>query len=68
MGHEVIAYIIERTICDVLRSRNRMDSQTVAEAMKGYTARKDINWNLLSKYARIFKVTKLMRQYLEVLT
>jgi len=68
MGHKVIAYNIERTICDVLRSRNRMDSQTVAEAMKGYAARKDINWNLLSEYARIFKVTKLMRQYLEVLT
>ena len=68
MGHEIIAYNIERTICDVLRSRNRIDSQTVAEAMKGYAARKDINWNLLSEYARIFRVTKLMRQYLEVLT
>ena len=68
MGHEITVYSIERTVCDVLRSRNRMDSQTVAEAMKGYAARKDINWNLLSKYARIFKVTKLMRQYLEVLT
>jgi len=67
MGHKVTAYNIERTICDVLRSRNRMDSQTVAEALKGYAAQKDINWNLLSEYARIFKVTKLMRQYLEVL-
>jgi len=68
MGCMVTVYNIERTICDVLRSRNRMDSQTVAEAMKGYAARKDINWYLLSEYARIFKVTKLMRQYLEVLT
>lgn len=68
MGHEITAYNIERTICDVLRSRNRMDSQTVAEAMKGYAIRKDIKWNLLNEYARIFKVTKLMRQYLEVLT
>jgi len=67
MGNEVSAYNIERTICDALRSRNRMDSQTVAEAMKSYTALKDINWNLLSEYARIFRVTKLMRQYLEVL-
>jgi predicted transcriptional regulator of viral defense system len=67
MGHFVTVYNIERTICDVLRSRNRMDSQTVAGAMKGYAVRKDINWSLLSKYARIFKVTKMMRQYLEVL-
>jgi len=68
IGYDVIVYNVERTICDVLRSRNRMDSQTVAEAMKSYATHKNINWNLLSEYARIFKVTKLMRQYLEVLT
>jgi predicted transcriptional regulator of viral defense system len=68
MGHEITVYNIERTICDVFRSRNRMDNQTVAEAIKGYASRNDINWNLLSEYARIFSVTKLMRQYLEVLT
>ena len=68
MGNYVIAYNIERTICDTLRSRNRMDSQMVAGAVKSYAARKDINWDLLNEYARIFRVTKLMRQYLEVLT
>jgi len=68
MGHEVKVYNIERTICDVLRSRNRVDSQTVSEAMKGYAVLKNINWNLLNEYAQIFKVTKLLRQYLEVLT
>jgi len=68
MGHEVFAYNVERTICDVLRSKNRMDNQTVVEAIKGYAARKNINWNLLSEYARIFRVTKLLRHYLEVLT
>ena len=67
MGHDVKAYNMERTICDILRSRNRMDSQVLAEAMKGYAARKEINWNLLSEYARAFNVTSLMRQYLEVL-
>ena len=67
MGHWVAVYNIERTICDVLRSRNRMDSQTVAEAIKGYAVRKDIKWNLLSEYARIFRVTKLLQQYMEVL-
>jgi len=67
MGQEVKVYNIERTICDVMRSRNRIDSQTVAEALKGYAARKSVNWNLLNEYARIFSVIKLMRQYLEVL-
>jgi len=67
MGHDVKAYNIERTICDILRSRNRIDSQVLAEAMKGYAARKEINWCLLSEYARAFNVTSLLRQYLEVL-
>jgi predicted transcriptional regulator of viral defense system len=68
MGNEVIAYDAERTICDILRSRSRVDSQTFAEAMKSYAVRKGQNWNRLREYAEAFHVTKLLRQYLEVLT
>ena len=67
MGNEVTAYNAERTICDTLRSKNRVGSQTVAAAMKNYVARKGQDWSLLSKYAKIFRVTKRLRQYLEVL-
>lgn len=67
MGNEVIAYDTERTICDVLRSRSRIDSQVFAEAMKSYVAHKSQNWNKLRDYAEVFRVTKLLRQYLEVL-
>lgn len=67
MGHEVIAYNVERTVCDILRSRNRIESQTFAAAMKNYAARKDQNWNTLRSYAEAFHITKLLRQYLEVL-
>ena len=68
MGNEVTAYNAERTVCDILRSRSRVDSQTVAAAMKNYAARKYHDWNLLSKYAEIFRITKLLRRYLEVLS
>ena len=68
MGNEVTVYNAERTICDILRSRNRIDSQTVALAMKSYAARKGQDWSLLSKYTEIFRITKLLRQYLEVLS
>ena len=67
MGHKVIAYDVERTVCDILRSRNRVDGQTLAAAYKNYVARKDQNWNKLREYAEIFRITKLVRQYLEVL-
>ena len=68
MGNEVVAYDMERTICDILRSRSRIDGQTFAEAIKSYATRKDQNWNRLREYAEAFRVTKLLRQYLEVLT
>jgi predicted transcriptional regulator of viral defense system len=67
MGNEIIAYDAERTICDILRSRNRIDSQIFAEAMKSYAARKEQNWNKLRDYAEALRVTKLLRQYMEVL-
>ena len=67
MGHEVIAYDAERTICDILRSCSRIDNQTVAAAMKNYAARKNKDWDKLRSYAEVFRVTKLLQQYLEVL-
>jgi predicted transcriptional regulator of viral defense system len=66
-GNNVIAYNLERTICDTLRSRNQMDIAIVTDAIKRYVKRKDKNLNTLMRLAKIFQVTKLMRNYLEVL-
>lgn len=68
MGNKVIAYNAERTICDILRSRSRIDSQTFSEALKAYATRRGQNWNRLREYAEAFHITALLRQYLEVLT
>jgi predicted transcriptional regulator of viral defense system len=67
MGHNVTSYNVERTICDVIRSRNRIDSQIVADALKRYAAMGNKDLNRLADYARRFWVYKLLRQYLEVL-
>jgi predicted transcriptional regulator of viral defense system len=66
-GHTVIAYGLERTICDCLRSRNKMDISIVTDAIKRYTARKDKNLNTLMKMAETFGVTKQLRSYMDVL-
>jgi predicted transcriptional regulator of viral defense system len=66
-GHLVRTYDVERTICDILRSRNRIDDQTVAAAMKNYANRNDKNMRRLGEYAEIFRVTRILRGYLEVL-
>jgi len=68
MGHEVTAYDPERTICDILRSRNRIDDQTFAAAIKNYIVNNNHHdWKKLASYAEAFHVTRLLRQYLEVL-
>lgn len=67
MGHEVRAYDVERTVCDILRSRNRIDDQTVVAAMKNYVNRPGKDINKLGHYASLLRVTKILRSYLEVL-
>lgn len=66
-GNEVRCYDAERTICDLLRSRNRMDDETVISAIKNYAAYKDKDLNRLAVYAEKFRVSKILKQYMEVL-
>ena len=66
-GNPVSAYNLERTVCDCIRSRNQMDFAVVTEAMKRYVKRKDKNLNLLMEISEIFKTTKILRGYMEVL-
>ncbi|MBR3607820.1 MAG: abortive phage infection protein, partial [Lachnospiraceae bacterium] len=66
-GNEVRCYDAERTICDLLRSRNRMDEETVISAIKNYAAYKDKDLHRLAAYAEKFRVSKILKQYMEVL-
>lgn len=66
-GNSVKAYDMERTICDCLRSRNNLDIAVVTDAIKRYAKRKDKNLNQLMQMAEMFKVTKQLRSYMEVL-
>lgn len=67
MGNEVRCYDPERTICDLLRSRNRLDEEMVISAMKNYAAYKEKDLNKLGSYAEKFRVTSILKRYLEVL-
>jgi predicted transcriptional regulator of viral defense system len=66
-GHTVTAYGLERTICDILRSRSKMDIAVVTDAIKRYAVRKDKNLNTLMRMAETFGVAKPLRSYMEVL-
>ena len=66
-GHSVPVYDMERTVCDLLRSRNNIEMQVFQDALKQYARRKDKNLRTLMKYASMFHVEKILRPYLEVL-
>lgn len=66
-GNEVFAYDLERTICDCIRSRNKMGSETFLAALKAYAQRRDKNLNRLNIYAEKMRLAGVVRQYMEVL-
>jgi len=63
----VRAYSIERSLCDILRPQSHVDIQVVTEAFKRYVTGSNKNIPVLSEYAKILKVEKKLRSYLEVL-
>jgi len=66
-GNGVQAYDLERTICDAVRSRNKLGTETFLTALKMYAASPKKNLNKLNTYAKQMRVEKVLRQYLEVL-
>lgn len=66
-GHDIPLYNRERTICDLIRSRNRFEIQDFQTALKTYIMEKNKNLNRLMEYAKLFHVDKKIREYMEVL-
>lgn len=66
-GHPVPCYDLERTVCDMIRSRNKMGTETFLSALKQYAAHPHKDLNRLNNYAKKMSLTNVVRQYLEVL-
>lgn len=66
-GNPVRTYGREKTLCDILRGISNTDIQIISEAFKQYARSKEKNIPLLSEYAKILRVEKRLRSYLEVL-
>lgn len=66
-GNRVPAYDLERTICDCIRSRNKMGTETFLAALKMYASSPKKDLNKLNAYAKQMRVANVLRQYLEVL-
>ena len=65
--NEIPMYNLERTICDLIRSRNSIEIQDFTTVLKNYIKRNDKNLNLLMEYAKLFSISNIVRKYMEVL-
>lgn len=66
-GNKVKVYDLERTICDIIRNKRRIETALFTDAMKRYAERRDRNSIKLHKYAKLFNIEDEIRKYLEVL-
>jgi predicted transcriptional regulator of viral defense system len=66
-GNDIKTTDLERTICDLLRSRNQMDIQMVNDSLKKYVRSKKMNLPRLYTYAKQFGIQKIIRQNIEIL-
>jgi predicted transcriptional regulator of viral defense system len=66
-GNEVFVYDMERTICDILRVKDKKDPQMFTYAIKEYAKSANKNLPRLMKYAKEFGVEAELRKYMEVL-
>lgn len=66
MGNKVKAYDMERCICDIIRSKNRIDSEFVKHSVREYIKRKDKDLIRLSKYADKMGIKKEVMDFMEV--
>lgn len=66
-GNMIPIYDLERTMCDLIRSRNSIEVQDFSSALKTYVTRKDKDLNKLMDYAKLFRVANLIQRYMEVL-
>ena len=66
MGNKVKAYDTERCICDIIRSKNRMDLEFVKHSIREYIKRKDKDLIKLSKYADKMGIKKEVMDFMEV--
>lgn len=65
--YEIRVYDLERTICDIIKNRNRLDQGLVNKAIREYFYSKNKNTLKLYEYAKKLKIYDKVRNTFEVL-
>jgi hypothetical protein len=66
-GNDITVYDKERTICDIIRSRSRIEKQIFNDGLKRYLNDTYKDLNKLHKYAKQMSIETILRNYMEIL-
>ena len=66
-GAQIRVYDRERTICDLIRDRKKVDMQLYSNALNVYFKSREKNIRKLMKYGKAFRITEELEKYMEVL-
>lgn len=68
LGNNIPVYDIDRTICDIIIEREKIDKQIFTDRITRYFKSKNKNLRRLIKYSRTFGIEDEIRKYMEVLS
>lgn len=66
LGHLVECYDMERTICDIIKSSQKIDAEIYGKALKLYAKSKDKNTHNLLRYAQALKIESKVAELMTV--
>jgi predicted transcriptional regulator of viral defense system len=66
-GNEVACYDMERTICDLVRFRDRIDVEIFKKALIGYKKHPERDYQKLRQYAKTMRISKQINNILDVI-
>lgn len=65
--HQVKVYDLEKTICDLIKNKSKIDEAVFIEALKSYQRQSDKNIINLLNYARVMKIEHELHGLLDVI-
>lgn len=66
-GLPIKVYDIDRTICDIVKNKSKVDPEIFSKAMKEYASSKEKNISKLYEYAKELNILDEVRKYIEVM-
>ena len=66
-GNIVKTYDLERTLCDFIKNRNKIDTELFSKTLHRYMRYKNRNLNRLYDYAKKMKIYDKVKSILEVI-